>query len=157
MKRLWLILSVISIVSAQPELFKKALKQQVERKINFVRPAPILENYYYSIFRLEELEVKNNRWTNKEIKGFYKARRDIGAKYELGEYDYKLIIEQYDENDMPLTTIRLVLTVNLFKGEIYYFSTKLNKETKSYNIRFPYKKMKYYNTKYSISTVSSGA
>ena len=102
----------------QPEPFKKALKQQVARKINFAKPDPITKGYY--------IEIINIRESDGDIYVLYK---------KIGENKYDVImIDYFDRDGLPISGDKESTEYNLLHGEIRRTRFSKPASAKSYRV-----------------------
>ena len=105
----------------QPEPFKKALKQQVARKINFVKPASIIRGVY--------LEIINIRESAGDIYVLYKQI----YKSPTGRDD--IMIDYFDSDGLPIPGDKKHSEWSLENGEIRAVTFQKPVSAKSYRVR----------------------
>jgi len=107
----------------RPEPFKKALKREVARKINFVRPDPIMKGEYIEIINIRES-------SDGDIDVLYKKASN---NYEYVHYDY-IMIDFFDSDGFPMSGDKNGTISKLLKGEIRRTSFEKPASAKSYRV-----------------------
>ena len=107
----------------RPEPFKKALKREVARKINFVRPDPIMKGEYIEIIDIRES-------SDGDIDVLYKKASN---NYEYALYDY-IMIDFFDSDGFPMSGDKRKTEQRLLKGEIRRTHFPKPASAKSYRV-----------------------
>jgi|ETNmetMinimDraft_2_1059921.scaffolds.fasta_scaffold69611_2 hypothetical protein len=109
----------------RPEPFKKALKQEVARKINFVRPDPIMKGHFIEIIDIRES-------SDGDIDVLYKKTNKY---FENSVYDKDYVMIDFFDNDgFPMSGDKNGTTSKLLIGEIRRTSFEKPASAKSYRV-----------------------